>query len=191
MCGHSSVECTSSRSSCAGYSVRTFILIPIFSVDHQDSKRDTAAALSHISNLADGRVHIFRSGGIAELVRMLRSPVDIVVHYAVTTLHNLLLYLENAKQDIIACGGLEAYVPLLKSRNQKLQALVADSIYFLLLDRPQCKMTFLSLQGPHLLVNILNSGTTYTKLVYAVVRCIRSISTCPQNKASLISLGKK
>jgi junction plakoglobin len=152
--------------------------------------RDTAAALSHISNLADGRVHIFRSGGIAELVRMLRCPIDIVVHYAVTTLHNLLLYLESAKQDTIACGGLEALVPLLKARNPKLQALVADSIYFLLLDRPQCKMTFLSLQGPQLLVNILNSGTTYIKLIYAVVRCIRSISTCPQNKASLISIGK-
>lgn len=67
---------------------------------------------------------------------------------------------------------------------------MADSIYFLLLDRPDCKQSFLSLQGTRALVAILNSETAYVKLIYAVVRCIRSISTDPQNKASLIGLGK-
>lgn len=67
---------------------------------------------------------------------------------------------------------------------------VADSLYFLLLDRPQCKLTFLSLQGPRYLVEILNTETNYIKLIYAVVRCIRSISTCRQNKASLTAIGK-
>lgn len=66
---------------------------------------------------------------------------------------------------------------------------VADSLYFLLLDRPQCKLTFLSLQGPRYLVEILNTETNYIKLIYAVVRCIRSISTCRQNKASLTAIG--
>jgi hypothetical protein len=154
-----------------------------------ETQRDAVAVLSHISNHADGRMYIFRSGGIEQLVKMLRSPVESVVHYAVTTLHNLLIYLETAKEDIVACGGLEALVPLLDSPNPKLQALVADSIYFLLLDRPQCKQSFLSLQGPRFLVKILESDMPYLKLIYAVVRCIRSISTDPQNKASLISLG--
>lgn len=101
---------------------------------------------------------------------MLQSGVDVVIHYAVTTLHNLLLYVDDAKNEIIACGGLEALVPHLNSTNPKLQALVADCLYFLLLDQPQCKQTFLSLQGPRYLVSILTSNTSYIKLIYAVVR---------------------
>uniref|UniRef100_A0A915E436 Armadillo segment polarity protein n=1 Tax=Ditylenchus dipsaci TaxID=166011 RepID=A0A915E436_9BILA len=144
------------------------------------------AVLSHLCHDNVGRMHIFRSGGIAELIRMLHSRIEVVVHYAVTTLHNLLLYIEQAKNEIIAC---EAFIPHLGSSNAKLQALVADCLYIMLLDMPQCKQTFLSLQGPRFLVNILQSNPSYVKLVYAVVRCIRSISTDVQSKASLISIG--
>lgn len=56
------------------------------------------AALSHISEHPEGRMHVFRSGGILELIRMLSVPVDSVRRYAITTLHNLLLYMESAKQ---------------------------------------------------------------------------------------------
>lgn len=147
-----------------------------------------AATLCHISNHQQGRISIFRSGGIAELIRMLRSRIDSVVHYAVTTLHNLLVYIESAKQEAIAYGGLEALVPLLRSPNQKLQALVADSLYFLLIDRLECKQQFLALQGPLHLVNIVTNYGGYIKLLYAVIRCIRSISTSNENKASLINL---
>lgn len=134
-------------------------------------------------------MHIFRTRGIPELVRMLQSRIDVVVHYAVTTLHNLLVYVDDTKTEIISCGGLEGLIPHLDSKNSKLQALVADCLYFLLLDQPQCKQSFLSLQGPRYLISILQNNPTYIKLIYAVVRCIRSISTCVQNKASLISLG--
>lgn len=134
-------------------------------------------------------MHIFRTRGIPELVRMLQSRIVVIVHYAVSTLHNLLVYVEESKTEIISCGGLEGLVPHLNSKDPKLQAHVADCLYFLLLDQPQCKQSFLSLQGPHYLVSILQSNTNYVKLIYAVVRCIRSISTCAQNKASLISLG--
>jgi small neutral amino acid transporter SnatA (MarC family) len=57
------------------------------------------------------------------------------------------------------------------------------------LDQPQCKSTFLSLQGPRYLVEILRTETNYIKLLYAVIRCIRSISTNDENKASLIAIG--
>lgn len=57
------------------------------------------------------------------------------------------------------------------------------------MDHPLCKQTFLALQGPQYLISILKSNVTYLKLIYAVIRCIRSISTDTQNKASLISLG--
>uniref|UniRef100_A0AC34Q7M4 Uncharacterized protein n=1 Tax=Panagrolaimus sp. JU765 TaxID=591449 RepID=A0AC34Q7M4_9BILA len=158
----------------------------------QASKRDDdnargllAATIGHISSHEEGRLLIFRSGGIPELIRMLRSRVEAIVHYAVTTLHNLLRYVETAKDEIIHHGGLEALTPLLTASNSRLQALVADSLYFLLFEHPYCKNAFLALGGPKVLVEILMT-TTYQKLIYAVIRCIRSISVSTESKANLI-----
>jgi hypothetical protein len=116
------------------------------------TQRNAWAALSALAGHHEGRLHIFRTGGIAELIRMLGSHDEAVRKYAVNTLHNLLLYLEPAKEDIIALGGLEALVPLLAEENPKLQAMTADSLYLILLDRPRCKQSFLACNGPALLV---------------------------------------
>ncbi|KAK6043677.1 hypothetical protein COOONC_18818 [Cooperia oncophora] len=56
-------------------------------------------------------------------------------------------------------------------------------------DDPQSKIVFLSLGGPQTLVHILNNYSQYPKLMYTVIRCIRSLSVCQQNKAALTSLG--
>lgn len=93
---------------------------------------NAAAALSHLSAYQIGANHIFRSGGIVELVRLLRCPILSVIHYAVTTLHHLLVFVEASKEEAIACGALEALVPLLAPQtaiphsgpNPKLQAKV-------------------------------------------------------------------
>ncbi len=103
-----------------------------------------------------------------------------------TTLHNLLLHLDNAKQETRACGGVEAFSSLLDGGNVKLLALVCDALYLLLLDHPHSKLVFLTQGGPGNLVQILRT-TSYSKLVYTALRCIRTISVCPQNKAALIT----
>lgn len=155
-----------------------------------NTQKNAWASLSHLASHHEGRLHIFRSGGIAELIRMLGSRDESVRKYAVTTLHNLLLYLEPAKEDIIALGGLEALVPLLMEENPKLQAMTADCIYLIMLDRPACKQSFLACNGPSLLVSVLTSRTGYFKLIYAVARCIRSVSTDQDNKIALVSMRK-
>uniref|UniRef100_A0A0R3S1F0 Armadillo segment polarity protein n=1 Tax=Elaeophora elaphi TaxID=1147741 RepID=A0A0R3S1F0_9BILA len=152
-------------------------------------RRDALGALSHISEHAEGRMQIFRSGGIPELVRMLGIPLDAVRHYAITTLHNLLLFMDYAKEETRACGGLEAMTPLLRENNPRFLALLTDSLYLLLLDNPQSKLLFLSLSGPSSLIDLLDTYRHYSKLVYTAVRCIRALSVCPQNKTALISLG--
>lgn len=58
------------------------------------------------------------------------------------------------------------------------------------LDDPQSKLVFLSRGGPQTLMQIVKNFSDYRKLVYTVIRCIRSLSVCPQNKAALISLGE-
>jgi junction plakoglobin len=120
---------------------------------------------------------------------MLGSPDESVRRYAVTTLHNLLLYLESAKEEIIALGGLEALIPLLGEHNPKLQAMTADCVYLVILDRPRCKHIFLACNGPEYLVRVLTSRTGYLKLIYAIARCVRSVSTEQNNKIALVALG--
>lgn len=118
-------------------------------------KRDAIGALSHISEHPQGRMQIFRSGGLAELIRMLYCSVEVsstethyvwsffilfnglqtVVQYAVTTLRNLLMHVDTVKAQARILGAIEALAPLLLRNNWKFLALVADSLYFLLLGK--------------------------------------------------------
>ncbi|KAK6042952.1 Armadillo/beta-catenin-like repeat protein, partial [Cooperia oncophora] len=174
---------------CLKYLLRRFWPVLYNVSDNVNVKRDAIGALSHISEHPQGRMQIFRSGGLAELIRMLYCPVETVVQYAVTTLRNLLMHVDTVKAQARVLGAIEALAPLLLRNNWKFLALVADSLYFLLLDDPQSKIVFLSLGGPQTLVHILNNYSQYPKLMYTVIRCIRSLSVCQQNKAALISLG--
>lgn len=101
-----------------------------------------------------------------------------------------LFHVRISLQETRGCGGLEALTPLLRETNPRFLALLTDSLYLLLLDNPQSKLSFLSLSGPSLLINLLDTHRQYPKLVYTVVRCIRVLSVCPQNKTALISLGE-
>ncbi|VDO93622.1 unnamed protein product [Haemonchus placei] len=171
----------------ASYPTLIDALIKASKSDNVNVKRDAIGALSHISEHPQGRMQIFRSGGLAELIRMLYCPT--IVQYAVTTLRNLLMHVDTVKAQARVLGAIEALAPLLLRNNWKFLALVADSLYFLLLDDPQSKIVFLSLGGPQTLVHILNNYSQYPKLMYTVIRCVRSLSVCQQNKAALISLG--
>ena len=75
-------------------------------------------------NNRQGLLSIFKSGGIPALVRLLGSPVEAVVFYAITTLHNLLLHQEGAKMAVRLAGGLQKMVALLGRSNVKFLAIV-------------------------------------------------------------------
>ena len=53
---------------------------------------------------SQGLLTIYNCGGIPYLVRLLASPVDAVLFYAITTLHNMLLHYEPAKMDVRIAG---------------------------------------------------------------------------------------
>ncbi|CAI5437655.1 unnamed protein product [Caenorhabditis angaria] len=152
-------------------------------------RRNAMGALFHMSEQRGGPILIFRSGGLAEIIRMLYDPHESVVHYAVTTLRNLLMHVDAAKPQARALNAIEALTPHLHKSNPKLLAQVADSLYFLLIDDIPSKELFLSLSGPQILVTILRAYPEHRKLMYTVIRCIRSLSVCPRNKPALISLG--
>ncbi|KAG8006637.1 Catenin beta-1, partial [Nibea albiflora] len=79
-----------------------------------ETARCAASVLHSLSHQREGLMAIFKSGGIPALVRMLSSPVESVLFYAITTLHNLLLHQEGAKMAVRLADGLQRMVPLLK-----------------------------------------------------------------------------
>lgn len=61
----------------------------------------------------------------------LSSPMESVLFYAITTLHNLLLHQEGAKMAVRLADGLQRMVPLLKKSNPKFLAITTDCLQLL------------------------------------------------------------
>ena len=97
----------------------------------------TKSSLPELNNFSltfrQGLLSIFKSGGIPALVRLLGSPVEAVVFYAITTLHNLLLHQEGAKMAVRLAGGLQKMVALLSRTNVKFLAIVTGTVSFVFL----------------------------------------------------------
>ncbi len=58
----------------------------------QESTKGAVGTLHNLSHHRQGLLAIFKSGGIPALVKLLSSPVESVLFYTITTLHNLLLH---------------------------------------------------------------------------------------------------
>lgn len=69
------------------------------------------------------------------------SPVDSVLFYAITTLHNLLLHQEGAKMAVRLAGGLQKMVALLNKTNVKFLAITTDCLQILAYGNQESKVT--------------------------------------------------
>lgn len=93
---------------------------------------------------------------------LLSSPVESVLFYAITTLHNLLLYQEGAKMAVRLADGLQKMVPLLNKNNPKFLAITTDCLQLLAYGNQESKVGlsnkatascgFRSLPGRHISV---------------------------------------
>ena len=70
--------------------------------------------LHNLSHHRQGLLSIFKSGGINALVKLLSSPVESVLFYTITTLHNLLLHQEGVKNQVRLAGGIPKMIALLQ-----------------------------------------------------------------------------
>lgn len=76
------------------------------------------------------------------------SPVDSVLFYAITTLHNLLLHQEGAKMAVRLAGGLQKMVALLNKTNVKFLAITTDCLQILAYGNQESKVRPLARLGP-------------------------------------------
>lgn len=70
------------------------------------------------------------------------SPVDSVLFYAITTLHNLLLHQEGAKMAVRLAGGLQKMVALLNKTNVKFLAITTDCLQILAYGNQESKVRY-------------------------------------------------
>ncbi|CAH3170762.1 unnamed protein product [Porites lobata] len=153
-----------------------------------ETTRCAAGTLHNLSHHRQGLLSIFKSGGIPALVRMLESPVEAVVFYAITTLHNLLLHQEGAKMAVRLAGGLQKMVALLGRTNVKFLAIVTDCLHVLAYGNKESKLIILASGGPAELVRIMRSYT-YEKLLFTTSRVLKVLSVDTDNKQAIVEAG--
>ncbi|XP_053195261.1 junction plakoglobin-like [Scomber japonicus] len=153
-----------------------------------ETARCAASVLHSLSHQREGLLAIFKSGGIPALVRMLSSPVESVLFYAITTLHNLLLHQEGAKMAVRLADGLQRMVPLLKKSNPKFLAITTDCLQLLSYGNQESKLIILANGGPEGLVFIMRNYN-YEKLLWTTSRVLKVLSVCPSNKPAIVEAG--
>ncbi|KAM9491278.1 LOW QUALITY PROTEIN: junction plakoglobin-like [Salvelinus alpinus] len=153
-----------------------------------ETARATASILHNLSHQREGLLSIFKCGGIPALVRMLSSPMESVLFYAITTLHNLLLHQEGAKMAVRLADGLQRMVPLLKKSNPKFLAITTDCLQLLSYGNQESKLIILANSGPEGLVHIMRNYS-YEKLLWTTSRVLKVLSVCPSNKPAIVDAG--
>ncbi|XP_010633850.1 junction plakoglobin [Fukomys damarensis] len=113
------------------------------------------------------------------------SPVESVLFYAITTLHNLLLYQEGAKMAVRLADGLQKMVPLLNKNNPKFLAITTDCLQLLAYGNQESKLIILANGGPQALVQIMRNYS-YEKLLWTTSRVLKVLSVCPSNKPAIV-----
>lgn len=137
-----------------------------------ETTKGAVGTLHNLSHHRQGLLAIFKSGGIPALVKLLSSPVESVLFYAITTLHNLLLHQDGSKMAVRLAGGLQKMVALLQRNNVKFLAIVTDCLQILAYGNQESKLIILASQGPIELVRIMRSYD-YEKLLWTTSRVLK------------------
>merc|ERR1719283_268744 len=153
-----------------------------------ESTKGAVGTLHNLSHHRQGLLAIFKSAGIPALVKLLSSPVESVLFYAITTLHNLLLHQEGSKMAVRLAGGLQKMVALLARNNVKFLAIVTDCLQILAYGNQESKLIILASGGPAELVRIMRS-VTYEKLLWTTSRVLKVLSVCSSNKPAIVEAG--
>merc|ERR1711988_1299531 len=153
-----------------------------------ESTKGAIGTLHNLSHHRQGLLAIFKSGGIPALVKLLSSPVESVLFYTITTLHNLLLHQEGSKMAVRLAGGLQKMVALLQRNNVKFLAIVTDCLQILAYGNQESKLIILASQGPLELVRIMRSYD-YEKLLWTTSRVLKVLSVCSSNKPAIVDAG--
>lgn len=157
-----------------------------------ETTKGAIGTLHNLSHNPKGLFAICKSGGIPALVKLLSSPVESVLFYAITTLHNLLLHQDGSSihTTVRQAGGLQKMVQLLniQRNNVKFLTIVIDCLQILAYGNQESKSIILVSGGPTELVRIMCSHN-YEKLLWTTSRVLKVLSVCSSNKPAIVGAG--
>lgn len=158
-----------------------------------ETARSLVGALYGISTQKQtGTQSIVNSKALQPLVKMLSAPMDTIVSYAITTLHNVLLDCgDKVKMLLRKMGMIHQMIPLLNhGQNVKFLSIVVDCLQLLAFGNSEAKQVILELGGTQLIVTLLmNQSNQYHKLLLNLTRLLKVLSVCPNNKQALVNLN--
>lgn len=137
-----------------------------------ETTKGAVGTIHKLSHHRHGLLAIMKSGGVPALVGLLSSPLESVLFFAITTLHNLLLHQEESKVAVRMAGGVQKLVPLLRRNNVKFLTIVTDCLQILAYGNQESKLAILASQGPSELARIMRNYD-YEKLLWTTSRVIK------------------
>nr|WMQ53809.1 putative bCatenin1 [Planaria torva] len=156
--------------------------------EHADAVRCLSGAIYNMSQKKYGLKVIFEANVIPCLVKLLGFTIESVLFYAITTLHNLLLYQEGGKEAVRASSCIPKLVTLLQKNNIKFLTICTDCLQILAFNHQPSKIEILKNGGPLHLIHIIKSYD-YEKLLWTATRVLKVLSVCSANKPVIIREG--
>lgn len=134
---------------------------------------------------------IINSKALATLVKMLSAPMETIISYSITTLHNVLLDCgDKIKMQLRKMGVIHHMIPLLnQNTNVKFLSIVVDCLQLLAFGNQETKQIILELGGTQMLVGLLMNHNNYQKLLLNTTRLLKVLSVCSQNKQALVNFN--
>jgi len=134
---------------------------------------------------------IINSNALNTLVKMLSAPMETIISYAITTLHNVLLECgDQIKMQLRKMGVIHQMIPLLnQNTNVKFLSIVVDCLQLLAFGNTETKQIILELGGTQMLVGLLVNQTNYQKLLLNITRLLKVLSVCSKNKQALVNFN--
>jgi len=134
---------------------------------------------------------IINSNALNTLVKMLSAPMETIISYAITTLHNVLLECgDQIKMQLRKMGVIHQMIPLLnQNTNVKFLSIVVDCLQLLAFGNSETKQIILELGGTQMLVGLLVNQTNYQKLLLNTTRLLKVLSVCSKNKQALVNFN--
>lgn len=154
-----------------------------------ETARSLVGTLYSVSTQKSAGVQaIINTNALNTLVKMLSAPMETIISYAITTLHNVLLDCgDQIKQQLRRMGVIHQMIPLLnQNTNVKFLSIVVDCLQLLAFGNSETKQVILELGGTQMLIAILVNQTSYQKLLLNTTRLLKVLSVCSKNKQALV-----
>nr|ABW79874.1 beta-catenin-like protein 2 [Schmidtea mediterranea] len=158
----------------------------IVSCKNKNTKAECISSVQHISKGEQGATNIVNVNFIPILLDLLSSNDLKIVECVISTLDNLMYFVNQSRDIIRNSHGIEKLVEQMDRNDVKLLTVVLNCLHKLTFNNYEAKKTMLLSHGSEKVVQILRQYT-YEKLLFAASKLLKVLSVC--NKPILVETG--